>query len=297
MNNSLRSKGKLIKAEMASAFEVLPLTLEQRAYTAAAKSAVNVKFNKILELELAQLFNDSQFSIEVNMCSYAAVESWFKELPRVYVKCPSFFPTDENAYLALDYQSAHRVADLCLGGAMNPASNNEVIDDVAHDLSVTETRICGRLLQRQVQGIQHLLFKERAGLIGEICKDEPLPSALDYLVFKVRLILDAEVVSWFMWLPVSFFNNAKAQDTNNNEPNTTLPMHNSHRFVVKGSVVMASKKVTFKQLKACVKGAILPIELNDPALFKLGNKTFFSGQVAEQDAHLTFQITAISEKE
>ncbi|MCQ8877496.1 FliM/FliN family flagellar motor switch protein [Pseudoalteromonas shioyasakiensis] len=293
MKNFRRPMAKLITANMAEALETLPLTIEQRAYSAAVKSAANVKLNKALELELAQLFNDSQFSIEVNSCSYSAVKVWFEELPRVFVKGASLIPADEEVFLALDCQSAHRVADLCLGGVLNPAMSSDAVDDLPHELSVTETRICGRLLQRQVQGIQQLLFKERSSLLGELCKSDFLPDPLDYLVFKVRLVLDTEVVSWYIWLPVSFFNNIQLSQSVTNIGGSTLSMHNSHLFPVKGSIEMAAKKVTLKQLKACMNGAILPIELHDPALFKLGNKVFFSGQVAEQDTNLTFQITNI----
>lgn len=325
------SKSKLIKAEQASKFAVLPLTLEQRIHEAAVKSAANVNLNKVLEIELAKLFNDSSFSIEVTPCSYTAIYSWFNEAPRVFVKSASFVPKDEDTYLSFDYQSAHRMADLCLGGVLNSVNkkapvdssiqddksesddnsvqdeklasdenlaqdgNLESVDKPKSELSATEARICGRLLQRQIQGIQYLLFKERGSLAAEICKDEAIPNSLNHLAFKVRLILEEEVVSWFIWLPVSFFNTSKLTNAQNKDAQP-LSMACSHKFIVKGRVEMASKRVTLKQLKACMNGAILPIELNTPALFKLGKTTFLKGQVAEQDANLTFQVTDIPEK-
>ena len=313
MNKMSQPKKKLIKAEFAGAFEALPLTLEQRLHSEAIKAAGHIKLNKVLEIELAQLFNDGQFSIEVSQCSHSVIQSWFNELPRVFVKCQSLVPKDEDVFLALDYKSAHRMSDLCLGGALKKTNQdiseseqktNEQqaesvqADESPYELSMTETRICGRLLQKQVQGIQQLLFKERSSLMGEICKDEPMPNILDYLTFKVRLILDAEIISWFIWLPVSFFQKSKVPSrVEKTHSYNTLPMTQSHRFVVKGNVEMAMKKVTLKQLKACLKGAILPIELHEPALFKLGKTTFFKGQIAEQDTNLTFQITEIPNKE
>ncbi|WP_159817218.1 flagellar motor switch protein FliM [Colwellia sp. 20A7] len=331
------SRSKLIKAEQASKLAVLPLTLEQRIHEAAVKSAANVNLNKVIEIELAKLFNDSSFSIEVTPCSYSAIYSWFNEAPRVFVKSASFVPEDEDTYLSFDYQSANRMADLCLGGVLNPVSKKTPDDSSAADessatddssaaddssatddssaaddssttvdnsasverskseLSATEARICGRLLQRQIQGIQYLLFKERGSLAAEICKDKAIPNSLNHLAFKVRLILEAEVISWFIWLPVSFFSTSKVTHGHNTDAQP-LSMACSHKFIVKGCVEMASKKVTLKQLKACMNGAILPIELNTPALFKLGKTTFLKGQVAEQDANLTFQITDIPEK-
>jgi hypothetical protein len=337
------SKSKLIKAEQASKLTVLPLTLEQRIHEAAVKSAANVNLNKVLEIELAKLFNDSNFSINVTPCSYSAIYSWFNEAPRVFVKSASFVPEDEDTYLSFDYQSAHRMADLCLGGVLNSvnqktpvttsdqddraesddssvqgdkaesddssaqddkAKSDEIsgsdenplpVDKPKSELSATEARICGRLLQRQIQGIQYLLFKERGSLAAEICKDEAIPNSLNHLAFKVRLILDEEVISWFIWLPVSFFSNAKLANGQSNDAQP-LSMACSHRFLVNGRIEMASKRVTLKQLKACMNGAILPIELNTPALFKLGKTTFLKGQVAEQDANLTFQVTDIPEK-
>ena len=289
------SRSKLIKAEEASKFAVLPLTLEQRIHEAAVKSAANINLNKVLELELAKLFNDSNFSIEVTSGSYSAIYSWFNESPRVFVKSASFVPEDEDTYLSIDYQSAHRMADLCLGGEINTVNKTASIDNPTSELSVTEARICGRLLQRQIQGIQYLLFKERGSLAAEICKDEPIPNSLNHLAFKVRLILKEEVISWFIWLPVSFFSAPKLSDGRAKDAQP-LSMACSPRFIINGRVEMASKKVTLKQLKACMNGAILPIELNTPALFKLGKTTFLKGQVAEQDANLTFQVTDILEK-
>ena len=42
------SRSKLIKAEEASKFAVLPLTLEQRIHEAAVKSAANTNLNKVI---------------------------------------------------------------------------------------------------------------------------------------------------------------------------------------------------------------------------------------------------------
>ena len=289
------SRSKLIKAEEASKFAVLPLTLEQRIHEAAVKTAANINLSKVLELELAKLFNDSDFSIEVVSGSYAAIYSWFNEAPRVFAKSASFVPEDEDTFLSIDYQSAHRMADLCLGGELNSGNKTSSVEKITSELSVTEARMCGRLLQRQIQAIQYLLFKERGSLAAEVCKDEPIPNSLNHLAFKVRLILKEEVISWFIWLPVSFFSSTKVAD-DHDERAQSLSMACSSQFIVKGRIEMASKKVTLKQLKACMNGAILPIELNTPALFKLGKTTFLKGQVAEQDANLTFQVTDIPEK-
>ncbi|MFP3458291.1 FliM/FliN family flagellar motor switch protein, partial [Psychrobacter sp. SIMBA_152] len=65
-------------------------------------------------------------------------------------------------------------------------------------------------------------------------------------------------------------------------------------FAVQGQIEMAKKKVTLKQLKACVAGGVLPIELNEAALFNLAHKQIFKGQVVEQETGLAFQITQLS---
>ncbi|MDN3484784.1 FliM/FliN family flagellar motor switch protein [Pseudoalteromonas sp. APC 3224] len=295
MSKTLNAKTKLIKAKNSEHITPFALTLEQRAYEQAQQKAahINVNIRKTLELELAQLFNDSRFDVEISPCSHSVINSWFKESPRIFLACPLFTPTQGEAYLALDYQSAYKTADLCLGGQFNNVNSTEqVSDEVNNELSSTESRICGRLLQRQVQGIQGLLFRERSALLGEIQKSHTLPEALQYLAFKVRFILENQVISWFLWLPISFFCAADSEQDSANS--NTLNTDMWAQFAVQGQIEMAKKKVTLKQLKACVAGGVLPIELNEAALFNLGHKQIFKGQVVEQETGLAFQITQLS---
>ncbi|MGE6461012.1 MULTISPECIES: FliM/FliN family flagellar motor switch protein [Pseudoalteromonas] len=295
MSKTLSAKAKLIKAKDSEHITPFALTLEQRAYEHAQQKAaqINVNIRKALELELAQLFNDSRFDVEISPCSHSTINSWFKESPRIFLACPLFAPTQGEAFLALDFQSAHKTADLCLGGQFNNSDNSSHdYSPTTNELSATESRICGRLLQRQVQGIQGLLFRERSALLGEIQKSHALPEALQYLAFKVRFILETQVISWFLWLPISFF--CAADSEQDPASSDTLNTDMWTQFAVQGQIEMAKKKVTLKQLKACVAGGVLPIELNEAALFNLGHKQIFKGQVVEQEAGLAFQITQLS---
>lgn len=295
MHKKSNSKSKLIKANDTGTFAAFPLTLEQRILDYAAKKADEIKVNmrKVFELELAQLFNDTRFDVDIAQCSQGVIESWFNESPRIFIECPLFVPKEESAFLALNFKSAHKTADLCLGGQFNGLSPS--VDEAAElpaELSSTENRICCRLLQRQVQGIQNLLFRERSALLGEVQKYEALPNSLKYIAFKVRLILENEVISWFLWLPIAFFYNKTS--THENDRTEKLDMGVWPEFPVQGKIEMAKKKVTLKQLKACMGGELLPIELNELALFKLGNKNLFKGQVVEQDTGLAFQIKELT---
>ncbi|MBE0359879.1 MULTISPECIES: FliM/FliN family flagellar motor C-terminal domain-containing protein [Pseudoalteromonas] len=300
MRKNVNFRPKLIKAKDSEDVTSFPLTLEQRVLDYAAKKADEVKVNmrKVFELELAQLFNDTRFDIDISQCNHSVIRSWFKESPRIFIESPLFVPEEDFAYLALDYKSAHKTADLCLGGqfnSLNPSSDEDV--ELPAELSSTENRICCRLLQRQIQGMQNLLFKERSTLLGEVQKYEELPDPLNYLAFKVRFILENEVISWFLWLPITFFSD-KTKTISHKESNAEhLSMDAWPQFAVQGKIEMAKKKVTLKQLKECMNGKILPIELNEPALFKLGNKNIFKGQVVEQDTGLAFQITELTNKE
>lgn len=296
-NSNIRSK--LVKAKYAENFTAFPLTLEQRLLEHAVKRAEEAKTNirKVFELELAQLFNDTRFEIDITQCNHSLIRSWFREAPRIFIECPLFVPNEDFAYLALDFKSAHKAADLCLGGEFNGANNSADENvEIPTEMSSTEGRICSRLLQRQVQGLQKLLFEERSALLGEVQKNDDLPNELNYLAFKVRFILEHEVVSWFLWIPISFFTE---KVTILNESNTLppLPMDTWTNFLVQGKIEMAKKKVTLKQLKECMQGKELPIELNESALFKLGEKNIFKGQVVEQETGLAFQITESSNNE
>lgn len=299
MRKNLKSKAKLIKAKDATDCTAFPLTLEQRVFDGAIQKAdaINVNMRKVLELELAQLFNDTRFGIEISQCNHSVIKSWFKESARIFIECPVFLPEEDSAYLALDYKSAHRTADLCLGGQFNSLGSSLDEVELPAELSSTEARICSRLLQRQIQGIQNLLFKERSTLLGEVQKYEELPDPLKYLAFKVRLILDSEVISWFLWMPISFFSEKALTEPAQNTIADNVSMELWREFAVRGKIEMATKKVTLNQLKKCMKGDVLPIELNDPALFKLGKKNIFKGQVVEQDTGLAFQITELTNKE
>lgn len=288
MKQTVKPKIKLYKAEQAKACMPYAITQQQRQYEVAYQRAAEFSLHKAVEFELAQLFNDSQFAVDINLCSHSTLQSWLGEAKRVFFKSTVFEPIDSDAYIALDYKSAHRMADLCLGGDLSQPSTM-IVDKSPPELSLSESRICARLLQKQVQGIQELLFKERACLLAEPCSTNNLPSAVNYLAFKVRLILDNDVISWFIWLPVAFFSHANNKAEAIEQPQY-LNMSKSHEFLVQGRVEMAQKKVTLKQLKAALNGEILAIELSEPAPFKLGKDTIFTGQIVEQDAALTFQI-------
>lgn len=288
-----KSYPKLLKGKAAQAAQAYALTREQRYYEKARWEAKErlAELRQVTELELAQLLNETDFSLELSITSGASLKSWLEEKGRLLMQSTLFLPQEGEAYIALDHSSAHHIADLCLGGQLN----RDVDIGDKSELSTTELRIAGRLLQRHCQCLEERFFKERSAMIGQQVKGDSFPNPYDYLVVKVRLLMQEDIVSWFVWLPITFFTSTFSR-FDSGKP-VALDMSGWPGIPVQGVVQMARQTVTLRQLKRCLAGEVMPIELAEQPAFKLNGKALYKGQVAEQDSKLAFQIEQLIEQE
>ena len=290
--NKHKKNGVIIAADAAGRYQPFALTLDQRRFSQASMAAKQYlpELAQAVETELSRLLTDVEFSIELSLCQGTGLDSWLAEPGRLLLQCPVLVPTDSYCYMALDYTGVHHLADLSLGGQLSKV----VALEEKTELSASELRICSRIAQRQLQAIQQFLFKEQSALPATAVKQQLEPARFQYLPLKVRLLLDAEAISWFVWLPLAFFRAASEESP---VSVSAVDMSPWPQVPVQCRVEMARKKVSLQQLQQGLKGEILSIELHSDMSFMLNNRTLFSGKVAEDANGLVFQITDIATKE
>lgn len=282
----------LIPAEQAGHCQPFALTLDQRRFSAASQQAkLRLEYlAQAVETELSKLLTDVEFNIELSLCQGTALDSWLAEPGRLLLQCPVLVPTDTYCYMALDFTSIHHLADLSLGGQLSKV----LPGDERTELSPTELRICSRIAQRQLQAMQQLLFKEQSALPASAVKQQMDSTRFQYLPLKVRLLLGSDVISWFLWLPLEFFIAAQPESTVNV---SAVDITSWPQVPVQARVEMVRKKVSLRQLQACLDGAVLPIEFGSAMTLQLNQTPLFLGKVAEEANSLVFQITDIVNKE
>ncbi len=287
----MKTPSLLIPAAQAAHFPAYALTVEQRRFSAASQRARQLlpDLARQIETELSRVLTDITFSIELNLCQGTALDGWLAEPGRLLLQCPVLVPVDSHCYVALDYTGIHHLADLALGGQLSKTTDTEP----KAELSASELRICNRVAQRQLQAIQQLLFGEQSVLPASVVKQHQPPAQLQYLPLKVRLVLDSEAISWFLWLPLVFFVAATAE----NASGKAVDIAPWPRIPVQCRVEMVRKKVSLQQLEACMAGQVLPIELTAAMSWQLNSTTLFLGKVAEEANGLVFQITDIVNRE
>lgn len=288
--NKFRQKVGLIKAEQATALPVYPLTQEQQGYQQAVQNVRErlAEFTGVLQLELGRLIHDVDFSVDLQLCQANNLQSWLAEKGRFLLASALLVPTDDFGYMAMDYLSLHHLVDLSLGGELTRQPD---VKEKA-ELSRSELRVTSRLLQRQIQTIQTLLFSEHSAFPAELIPLSQSPKGLGYLALKVRLVLKQEVLSWYLWLPVSFFVAERKVSSPEITAEPALDIQHWPKIPVQGQVQMASRKVSLSQLQQCLSsGAILPLDMATEVPLTLNNKSLFVGRIAEEGTALVFQIT------
>ena len=286
------NKTKLIPADKATEFPILPLTQEQRRFEQSVERARTLlgDLRQVIDSELKQLINGISLEVDINLCEGNSLDIWLKEPGRLMMGCPLINDNDEQSYLAMDYISAHHLADICLGGeisqSLDPASCTE--------LSSTECRVAGRLLHRTTLALQQRLSKDMSALPANRIEKMVTPASFVYLPFKVRVLLEKDALSWFLWLPATLF--VALEEGESSDDKTPIMSEDMWlKFPVKGRVEMASKSISLSQLNACINGAVLPIEMSKEAVFKLDKQVLLKGRVAEQGNSLAFQVTKTKE--
>ena len=153
----------------------------------------------------------------------------------------------------------------------------------------------GRVAQRQLLAMQQLLFKEQSALPATAVKQQLEPAKFQYLPLKVRLVLDSEAISWYLWLPLAFF--VEQDDSDSKVQLPAVDVAQWPQVPVLCRIEMARKKVSLRQLRECLNGAVLPIELHSAMSLQLNKERLFFGKVAEEANSLVFQITDIVTRE
>lgn len=280
---------KLLTGDFAQSAAPYALTRQQRSFEAASqrcKSRV-ADLAKALQVELGRMLPDVTFELDMNLCSGVGLENWLAE-PGILL-LDSALPLDKDrlCYMSIDHQAVHNMADLCLGGQLTAKA--QIQQKI--ELSSSESRICCRLLQKQMQALMQLLFNQHLPVTAHVYKQKLQLPVFSYLPLKVRLILDTDAVSWFLWLPVEIL----LQDHDEiavqaEQPAEPLRLDWQH-LPVRGKVEMARRQVTVQQLQSWLRGEVLTIDLFTSMRFQLGKQELFQGTVAEEGNVLMFQVT------
>lgn len=290
-----RQSVSLIKATQAVSLPEYPLTLEQQLYQSAV-SVVRERLTELtsmLQVELSRLIHDVDFVVDVQLCQANNLQSWLAEKGRFLLSSSVLIPQDDFGYLAMDYVSLHHLVDLSLGGELTRQPD---VKEKA-DLSRSELRVTSRLLQKQLQALQVLLFNEASAFPANLIPLSQSPKGLRYVALKVRLVLQQEVLSWYLWLPVTFFVAERVAAFTESLAEPALDMSQWPHIPVQGQVQMASRKVSLSLLQECVdKESILPLDMASDMLLKLNNKSLFVGRIAEEGSALVFQITGFVDR-
>lgn len=286
------SAAKIVKAAHSSAVPYA-LTAEQRRFNQAQQVVKSrlADIAKALQIELGRLLTDVAFDIDVQLASGVGLENYLAE-PGV-LTLDSSLPLDEEraCFMTIDHQAVHNMADLCLGGQLT--DKNQI--EAKPEFSSSETRICCRLLQKQAQALLQLFCNCRQALTAHLYKQQLPLSAFAYLPLKVRLLLAQDAVSWFLWLPAALFL-PDVEESPLPEAGLLLSAQDWQHIPLRGRVEMARKQVRLAQLQRWVAGDMLPIDLNEPMDFRLGDQLLFQGAVAEEGTQLMFQISHKQEK-
>lgn len=287
------NKLKLIPADKAAEFPYFPLTQEHRRFEQSVERARMLlsDLRQVINAELNQLINGMSLEVDINLCQGNSLDLWLKESGRLMMGCPIANEFDEHTYLAMDNISAHHLADICLGGEISQSLD----PDSCIDLSATECRVAGRLLHRTTLAIQKRFNGNKSALPALRIEKMAAPASYIYLPFKVRVLLEKDALSWFLWLPSTMFVAPEEPEINRDK----MPIMSSDEqwlgFPVKGRVEMASRSISLSLLNACMNGAVLPIEMSKEAVFKLDKQVLLKGRVVEQDNSLAFQVTKTKE--
>jgi len=285
---------KILPAAKAQAAVPYALTRQQRSFNQAQQLVKSrlLDIAKALQIELGRLLTDVMFDIDVQLASGVGLDGYLAE-PGVLL-LDSSLPLDEDrsCFMSIDHQAVHNMADLCLGGQLTDKTQIEA----KPEFSASETRICCRLLQKQLQAMLLLLWNRRQPVTAHLYKQQLQLPAFAYLPLKVRLVLAQEAVSWFLWLPIALFLPETDEPAQAFAPEQIFDALQWQQIPVQGRVEMARQKVRIEQLQRWLNGEVLGIELTEPMRFVLGDQQLFSGVVAEEGTQLMFQIKQKQEK-
>ncbi|KFZ38181.1 hypothetical protein HR45_06690 [Shewanella mangrovi] len=278
---------RLLSGEHAASALPFPLTHEQRDQQKALHEADRLRseIKEMLMVELQQLINGLSFEMDIVRCQGSAMDTWLNECSPLMMRM-DLAEVERDAYMAMDHLAIHQLADLCLGGRMRATKNVDI-----SELTVTETRIALRVFQRVVRGLEYLFQGSRSGGVAEVMKQVTLPASHSAIIYKVRMLLDGDVISWFIWLPVAMVIPPSFSSLPYGEPTPVMDEDDWLAYPIKGRAVLLEKQINVKQLQQLLAGQFMPLSLQDDAHFRIGKRAMFSGKVAQEDGKLVFQVT------
>lgn len=278
---------QLLRGERAALAARYPLTHEQREQQQAAFEADKLRpeIKEMLLTELQQLINGLSFDIEISRCQGSAMAAWLAEGKPLMMRM-DLDAIDSDAYMAMDYLAIQQLANLCLGGRVNAKAS-----DADSELTITESRIALRIFSRLLHGLEYLLRGNRSGGVAEVMKSPTLPETHTAVVYKIRMVLDGEVISWFIWLPVAMIIQPTLLASVEVDSQPVMAADAWQRYPVKGRAVLLEKQINVRQLQQLLGGQFMPLSLQDNANFRIGKQQMFTGKVAQEDGKLVFQVT------
>ncbi|MBO1272162.1 FliM/FliN family flagellar motor switch protein [Shewanella sp. 4t3-1-2LB] len=282
---------ELIRGENAAMLQIFPLTRDQRCQQQAVKifSESKTEFREVLHTTLSQLISGLNFEVELALCQGWGTDFLSTEADKLMMSCELPAANNAKAYMAIEHLAVRHLADLCLGGRISHQ------DVSRNELTVTELRIATRTFNRLLGGLQELISGHKSLPMAQPLKQLQALKPFSYVIFKVRMLLDEEIISWFLNLPVGLFPQVADSPTLSESQQLPLLQTQWQQFPVRGRVVMAEKKVNVRQLQQLLQGEFMPVSLQDIASFRLGGKQLFSGKVAQEDGQLAFQVTQTQE--
>jgi len=280
----------LMIAPPEDAYQTIQLAIDEREYLQVSELAKGQLSNLAskLEVEVQRVLSNQEIAVELTACNASGLDSWLQQTQRLLLNIPMLSPNECTGYLAIDFQSIYQLAELSLGGQTSSDSKDSAQERT--ELSKSEIRIANRLAQTQFRAIQSLLVDCADTLPSEPVKQIPLDTPFQYLTFKVRLLTEQEITSWFIWVPVELFSPAE-ETVQSTGPVMGADMWRS--LPVNGLIEMGKKQLSVEQLSRFINGELLPVTLATEMALKVGDIPLFSGKVVEHQDKLMFQIELI----
>jgi flagellar motor switch protein FliM len=290
MANDTRAS-KLIRGEQAEIAKPFFVIKQRREFDVAASTAKRLlpDIASGIQSEIRKIVNDSAIGIDVTLCTGGGLDTWLSESDTLVLESAIGVPVETSCYMAMDHGFVSQLADLCLAG--QASEPNEFAE--RGEFSVTEVRVCSRVMVRQIGVIQRFLFGKQAVLPAMQTKTRIEEEKYQFITLKIRFFMqDTDVLSWYLWVPREFFSNECIRV----EEESDVPAVNIDRWTeipVQSVIEMARKRVSVNQLKSFLKGEILPLDLHESMQMRIDSQLFFRGKVAEEGNSLVYQITEL----
>lgn len=268
------------------------LSLEQKYKSKAAVAALEQQDYMVRAIEeaLSRVLNENDVIVDLNLCTGAGIEEWYTDPHKLRVKSEIEGGNPSEAFAVIDFDTVFQLATISFGG-VNRDSDGEYEDK--KELTPSERRVGLRFASAQISALQKVLFPSGASMPVEHVNAFELNNEYEQLIFKVRASLSNQMVSWYLWLPVTLFV-AEPTESTDISHSPLMAQDDWQSLPVKCSIELAKCTVSIKELEQFISGSLMPIELNDTAILSLGNMILFDGKVLEDEKNLHFKVEPTS---